>query len=324
MLRSIETEGTLSFTLAKNGSRRRGMEIEFLTREMLPALSDFANANFDRDAGKFTPEILEWHFFHDSHVRPEFCLVGLERERIIACALGVARGAHAWVKLFGVEQTRRRKGIATLLFSRIEQTFLEAGARRVHIGNAVPLYLMPGVNPQYTEAYCFLQARGYHRNSDAVNMVVDLNAEDFDTSEDEQRLERQDGVLIRRVTIHEREAFSAWMREIWSEGWQEEALLSMEHEPPTTFVALRDGKYVGFATYDVELFHRSLGPMGVLPEMRGRRLGAVLARRCLRAMKERGDSTCEIAWVGPVGFYARVAHARISTLFYHLTKSFGV
>ena len=290
---------------------------------MLPALADFANANFDMDAGKFSPEIFEWHFLRDSHVRPEFCLVGLDGDRVIACAMGVVRGAHSWVKLFGVEQGRRREGIATLLFSRIEQTFAEAGARRIHIGNAVPLYLMPGVDPRYTEAFCFLQSRGYHRNSDAVNMLVDLNKEEFDTNGDERRLEREHGVIVRRVRPAERDAFSAWMRDTWSEGWQEEALLSLERDPATTFVASRDGGFVGFVTYDVELFHHSLGPMGVLPEMRGQRLGAVLARRCLRAMKERGDSACEIAWVGPVAFYARVAKARISTMFYHFTKSFG-
>lgn len=298
------------------------MEIGFLSREVLPELADFANTTFEIDAGKFTPEIFEWHFLRDRHVLPEFCLIGFKRGRIIACAMGVVRGAHAWVKLFGVAKEQRRRGIATLLFSRIEQTFAEAGARRIHIGNAVPLYLMPGVDPRYTEAFCFLQSRGYHRNSDAVNMRVDLQSDDFDTEEDERRLERNDGVLVRRLRPQDREAFGEWMGSVWSEGWQEEALLSLERDPPTTFVAERDGEFVGFATYDVELFHRSLGPMGVLPAMRGRRLGAVLARRCLRAMKERGDTTCEIAWVGPVAFYARVAGARISTTFFHFTKSF--
>ncbi|MBM3215527.1 GNAT family N-acetyltransferase [Candidatus Poribacteria bacterium] len=298
------------------------MDIRPLSPDMLPALADFTNANLDLDAGRFTPDLFDWHLYHDTHVRPEFCLLGMDGDRIIACALGVVRGAHAWIKLFGVARDCRRLGIGTRLFAQIESAFAEAGARRVHIGTSVPLYIMPGVDPRYTEAFCFLQTLGYRRNSDAVNMQVQLGLSDFDTSADEERLRSEEGITISRLDTLRRDAFSEWMCETWSEGWQEEALLSLEHDPVTTLVATRRDEFCGFVTYDVELFRRSLGPMGVVPECRNKRLGGVLARRCLHEMKLRGDDICEIAWVGPVAFYVRVLNARISKTFFHFTKSF--
>jgi hypothetical protein len=56
--------------------------------------------------------------------------------------------------------------------------------------------------------------------------------------------------------------------------------------------------------------------MGTDPSMRRSGIGSVLLRRCLADMAAEGRDRADIAWVGPVGFYARGVGARISRVFW--------
>ena len=53
----------------------------------------------------------------------------------------------------------------------------------------------------------------------------------------------------------------------------------------------------------------SFGPIGTLPAHRGRGLGAILLRRCLRDLHHGGHRRAIVPWIAPGSerFYARVA-----------------
>jgi len=51
------------------------------------------------------------------------------------------------------------------------------------------------------------------------------------------------------------------------------------------------------------------GPTGVLPELRGKGIGAALLLRCLESMREMGYAYAVIGGVGPASFYEKVCGA---------------
>ena len=72
----------------------------------------------------------------------------------------------------------------------------------IRIYDAPLNYLMPGIDPRYTEAVCWAHRLGFQRFGDALNMKVDLDYSDWKTEEDEKALETS-GILIYRPPISE-------------------------------------------------------------------------------------------------------------------------
>ena len=69
------------------------------------------------------------------------------------------------------------------------------------------------------------------------------------------------------------------------------------------------------------MFAGGFGPEGVEKSLRGLGVGGVLLLRCLGDMKSRGYARCEIGWVGPYAFYAKVADARVCRVFWQMEKA---
>ena len=60
--------------------------------------------------------------------------------------------------------------------------------------------------------------------------------------------------------------------------------------------------------------------MATHPDRRHRRVGAALLSELCRDLRTAGFNDAEIAWVGPVGFYAKTAGAAVSRVFRILVK----
>ncbi|MBI1927670.1 GNAT family N-acetyltransferase [Candidatus Poribacteria bacterium] len=292
-----------------------------LSPEHLDELIDFCNRNFDFHRGRFEGEILQKRIFDDPDYQPEHGFLLREKGKTIGFMIGVLRGNDAWTKLFAVDQAHRRSGFGSMMLMEIEALFRAGGAERVHILNASPYYLMPGLDVRYTEALCFLQAHGYTPQRYVHNMEVDLTADDFDTTEAESKLARQ-GIKVRRLKQEEGQTYHEWMLAKWSKNWTTESCNSLKNDPVTTFVALDPEKNIcGFASYDVTMFCGGFGPTGVEERMRGLGIGKTLFLRCLRDMKDRGYSHSEIGWVGPISFYTHTVGARICATFIQGSKA---
>ena len=291
-----------------------------LQPQHLDELAVFCNRNFEFHSGQFEAEILHKRIFDDQDYLPDHGFLLRNNGKTIGFMVGVLRGNEGGLKLFAVDQEHRRSGLGSMMLAEIEALFRSGGAERVRILNCSPYYFTPGLDPRYTEAFCFLQSHGYTAERYVHNMEVDLTADDFDTAQVESKLAKR-GFTIRRLEHEEEQTFYEWMLGTWSQNWTTEACNSLKNTPVTTFIALdSDGNICGFATYDVTMFRGGFGPTGVEERLRGLGIGKVLFLRCLQDMKTRGYPRCEIAWVGPISFYAHTAGARICATFMQGSK----
>jgi len=290
-----------------------------LRPEHMPRIAEFCNRNFDYHRGRFAEEPLRRTIFDDPDHKVEHGFLLLDGEEIVGVMVGVQRGDEAWLKLFAVDKGRRRSGIGSGILSEIEGRFRSSGVERLHTLNSSPYFVTPGLDVRYTEAFCLLQGHRYQLDRYVHNMEVDLISNDFDTSGSESGLANQ-GIFIKRMDHDDEPALRPWVHRNWGSSWATEACIGLRNDPVTTHVAIKNANIVGFATYDVMVLAGSFGPTAVEESVRGLGLGKVLLFRCLGDMKQRGDRTCEIIWVGPIAYYAHTVDARISSTYMHSSK----
>jgi GNAT superfamily N-acetyltransferase len=297
------------------------MDIREVREEDLPELLALCERALPLD--RFTMHVLRDRMLGEPDHNPAYQLGAWDGGRLAGALLAGSRetqqGRATAVRLFAVDPQHRRRGVASRLLGEIERRVRGDGFSRLGVGKSSPVYFWPGVDVRYTPALCFLEKHGYSRSDAGFNMEVDLRARSWDTSAAEARLERE-GFQVRRLRADDREAFGSWVRGEWGDVWEYEALRSYGNDPVSTWVALRDGQVCSFASYNVTGFENSFGPTGTQPELRGQGLGRVMFHRCMRDLRELGHDTCEVSWVGPFAFYARVADARISRVFWAFEK----
>jgi ribosomal protein S18 acetylase RimI-like enzyme len=134
-----------------------------------------------------------------------------------------------------------------------------------------------------------------------------------------------EGIIIRRPHPAESETIATWVNHHFSNRWAGEFQGAIEHRPPASFIAtdlkpipepsadaynLPPEKLIGFACYDI-VAKGMFGPVGVLPEYRGRRIGKVLLLACLHAMADDGYGYAVIPWVSSVEFYEKAVGATV-------------
>jgi len=131
---------------------------------------------------------------------------------------------------------------------------------------------------------------------------------DLPDSEECYRRAREGGARIRRAEPWDRFALRKFIEANFWEAWAPEADLAFSGHPITGFVAMMEGRIVGFAVYECSR-RGFFGPTGVREDLRGRGLGAALLFRCLEAMREMGYAYAVIGGVGPQAFYEKVCGA---------------
>lgn len=272
---------------------------------------------------RFTSGVLRTRWLEEPEHDPALQLGVWEGDRLVGALLAGVRtgeaGAAAAVRLLAVDQDFRRRGVASRLLVDVEERVRARGHRALSVGNSAPVYFWPGVDLRYTPALCLLERRGYARTGEAVNMRVDLAVRRWGTEGEEARL-RAGGFAVRRLAAADREAFAAWLLREWGATWQAEAIRALGNEPVSAWVATEGGVIRSFAAYGVTAFEHGFGPTGTEEAYRGKGLGSVLFRRCMRDLAETGHATAEVIWVGPVAYYARVADAWINRVFAQYEK----
>ncbi len=121
---------------------------------------------------------------------------------------------------------------------------------------------------------------------------------------------RKHDVEIRRALAPEKHLICAFARQGFSEGWASEIEVGFAHVPVGVWVAVKDGRCVGFACHDTTL-RGFFGPVGVDETERGEGIGAALSLAALHAMRNDGYGYAIIGWAGPVDFYARLCGASV-------------
>ena len=104
-----------------------------------------------------------------------------------------------------------------------------------------------------------------------------------------------EGVRIMRVLPPDGKKVLDWVGAVFSEGWVSECTAALCQQPPTCFIAQRDGAIIGFACYDATA-RGYFGPIGVAEDERGGGIGRALLIRCLHGMREAGYGYAVIGW----------------------------
>ena len=121
---------------------------------------------------------------------------------------------------------------------------------------------------------------------------------------------RAAGVIVRRAQPWELTQVRGFITENFKQSWADEVSGGLVRQPVTVFVALREGRLVGFAAYECTR-KDFFGPTGVIEEERGRGVGRALLLAALGGLRELGYAYAVIGGVGPAEFYERAVGARL-------------
>jgi len=186
-------------------------------------------------------------------------------------------------------------------------------------------YLAPGIDERNVETIAWLERRGFVCGTEArENVVVEVRDNSRVTAgrlADAVAMIAERGYEVRRARLDERDALTAAIEREHGGAWHFEVARALAADG--VHVATRDGAYCAFAAHDGN--NRGLGwfgPTGTWPAHRGQGLGEALLLACLLDVAAR-QPTCEVAWIGPRGFYERVAGIASTRRFIPMTKKLG-
>ncbi len=299
--------------------------MDYLIRNYTPTdlsnLVSFMNANHEFD--QFTEGLLKEKIEGDPHWDPGKSLVCMDGGRIIGFMMGVVREVQnkrfGYIKLMAVDQFFRRRGIATNLYRKLETALEKEKVEAIRFYDAPLNYFMPGIDPRYTPAVCFIQYLGFEKFNEAINMTADLELEEWKTALREEQLGKL-GISIIRAREKDLDDVLEFVQTDWA-LWRHEVKMAFANDVPTIHLAWQKGQVKAFSAYEGN--NRGMGwfgPMGTHPDLRGLGIGSVLLKRCLKDMNRMGYRKAIIPWVAPIAFYAHHAKAKIDRVFWRFEK----
>lgn len=203
----------------------------------------------------------------------------------------------AWLLLVAVHPAEQRQGRGRSVLAAAVDRARERGAVELHLGNAAPRYVWPGVDFRFTAALALFDSAGFESYGAECNMAI---ATGF-------RADPPTGVTVERETGGgavdlARHRYPHWVDET-----------GRAVDGGTCFAARADGETLGFICHSA---NRAgwIGPMATDPDRQHRGVGRALLGTVCADLAGRGHTAADIAWVGPIGFYAKCG-ARVSRVF---------
>ena len=122
--------------------------------------------------------------------------------------------------------------------------------------------------------------------------------------------QRTKGVIVRRAHPFESSAVRQFIEKNFSIGWADEIMPCYARQPISLYIAIRNGKVIGFGAYEATR-RNFFGPTGVLESERGSGIGKALLLACLHGMRDMGYAYGIIGGVGPIPFYEKAVGATV-------------
>lgn len=111
-------------------------------------------------------------------------------------------------------------------------------------------------------------------------------------------------VVVRRAQTFELSRVQAFIQTHFSAQWADEMAATFARQPVTSFLAVDDGRIVGFAAYEATR-RAFFGPTGVAPSHRGQGVGKALLVASLWGLHDLGYAYGIIGAAGPIEFYRK-------------------
>ena len=228
---------------------------------------------------------------------PDTEVLGDEHAAAVLTVKGRDALAAAWLVLLAVHPDHRRQGRAWELVIESARRARVAGAADLHLGTAIPRYVWPGVDFRFTAALALFEATGFEPYGAAFNMAISTGF----------WADLPPGVVVEREDGDDAAAFAAKRFPVWCDEVERGVAAG------TCFAAREGGDTIGFACHSV---NRAgwIGPMATHPDRQRCGVGRSLLGAVCAALAETGRAEADVAWVGPIGFYAK-AGATVSRVF---------
>ena len=200
-----------------------------------------------------------------------------------------------YIKLVAVDPAAQRRGHGRALVEAAQHWAFASGAAEVRVGAAAPFYLWPGCDVDHLAALCLFESLGYW----AVGAELNMRCAD--------RAPRRPAEG-RRACYASRTATWATpsSRSCVASGRTGSRKRSRGIELGTCFAALADDDpsvALGYASHSVNR-RGWVGPMATDQTRQHGGIGSALLACLCEDMQAQGLDEAEIAWVGPVRFYA--------------------
>lgn len=216
-----------------------------------------------------------------------------------------------FVQLVAVRPEARREGVGRALAEALIRWAVdEQGATALAAGGAAPFYLWPGVDVHATPALCLFESLGFRPRGSELNMSFPST----------HRAPTPAGIELRRA-LDEAEVAAGleFVGRHWP-NWVAETRRAVDHGTcHLAWTAGAEPEVVGFGCHSVNRLGW-LGPMGTDPDRRAGGTGNALLGAIATDLMAAGLPSVEVAWVGPVRFYAKAAGATVSRSFRSLSR----
>lgn len=121
---------------------------------------------------------------------------------------------------------------------------------------------------------------------------------------------RAESVVIRRAHPFEITPVRDFIVSEFGAAWADEVLPCYSRQPISLYIALRDGRVIGFGAYEATR-RNFFGPTGVAEAERGKGIGAALLLACLWGLRDMGYAYGIIGGAGPTAFYEKIVGATV-------------
>ncbi|MEA3431181.1 MAG: GNAT family N-acetyltransferase [candidate division WOR-3 bacterium] len=219
---------------------------------------------------------------------------------------------RGWVTMIFIHPEYRRQGIGTMLLNRCVE-FIRSKNRKViwvcGLTGSSPNYFFPGIDvDRYKTAVELFKKIGFVINHTAVQMERTL--EGYFIPEDiriaEENLNKE-GITVRLLHKGKEKQLLDFLWEHFPGDWHRhtEMALSERGTQDRFFIALKGKEIVGYCHYEGDHF----GPFFVRPDLRYKKIGAVIFHKCVERMKN--DLKLNKVWFRwadepkPADFYRR-------------------